>query len=82
MSENTNITIKEMNNNLYAAAFHLLEAGKYLSNVDEWRPAAGDLFERANFLISIIKEEPEKVSTERVDEILNEILNFKTGETK
>lgn len=68
--------MKKMNKALYAASFHLLEASKYLGNIEEFRPAAKDLLERAQFLIEIIKVEEEKISEEKVNSILDEILNF------
>ena len=65
-----------MNDSLYAASFHLLEASKHLSNVEQWRPAAIELLERAEFLVNIIKAEPEKISLDKVNSILDEILSF------
>jgi hypothetical protein len=73
-------TMKSMNKALYAAAFHLLEAGKYLSNVEGFRPAAYEIFERAKFLSDIIQIDPEKITEERVNSILDEILNFNEQE--
>lgn len=72
----SNNTLKLMNDSLYAASFHLLEASKHLSNIEEWRPAAIELLERAHLLANIIKVEPEKISLEKVNSILDEILSF------
>jgi hypothetical protein len=73
-------TLRKMNRSLYAAAFHLLEAGKHLSNVEGFRPASQELFERAKFLADIIQIDSEKISEERVNSILDEILNFNEQE--
>ena len=40
-------SIKKMNKALYGAAFHLNEAGKYLTNVEDFRPDAVKLFRMA-----------------------------------
>jgi len=65
-----------MNHSLYAASFHLLEAAKYLSNIEEFRPAGLELLQKANFLSQVIETIPEKIKQEQINSILNEILNF------
>jgi len=69
-------SIKQMNKALYSASFHLLEAGKYLSNVEEFRPEAAKLFEMAAEMAGVIKPEPEKVTEDKMMSILTEILAF------
>jgi hypothetical protein len=69
-------SIKQMNRALYNASVHLLEAGKYLSNVDEFRAEAEHLFKMAAGLSEIMQAEPEKVSEEAMINILDEIMNF------
>jgi hypothetical protein len=71
-------TIKQMNKALYMASFHLMEAGKYMSNVEEFRPEAVRLLSMANELSAIIQPEQEKVSEDKMLNILDEIL----GDTK
>lgn len=71
-------TIKQMNKALYMASFHLMEAGKYMSNVEEFRPEAVRLLAMANELSAIIQPEQEKVSEDKMLNILDEIL----GDTK
>jgi hypothetical protein len=71
-------TIKEMNRALYMAGAHLTEAGKYLSNVEEFRQDAAKLLVMADELLAIIQPEPEKVSEDKMMNILDEIL----GDTK
>lgn len=67
-------TIKDMNKALYAAAFHLTEAGKHMSNVEEFRPEAVRLMHMADELLSVIEPEEEKVTEDRMMNILDEIL--------
>jgi hypothetical protein len=67
-------SIKKMNKALYNASYHLLEAGKHLSNVSEFADEANKLFRMAEGLVEIIKPEPEKVTKEKMDDILSEIM--------
>ena len=67
-------TIKQMNKALYAASWHLIEAGKHMSNVEEFRPEAVRLMQMAEELLGIIKPEEEKVTEDRMMNILDEIL--------
>jgi hypothetical protein len=71
-------TIKKMNKALYAAAWHLTEAGKNMSNVEEFRIDAANLMKMADELLAIIVPEEEKVSEDKMMNILDEIL----GDTK
>ena len=75
-----NNPMKTMNTALYAAAFHLLEASKHLSNVEDFRPASQELLAKAKFLADIIKIDPDKISEEKINSILDEILNFNEQE--
>lgn len=68
--------LRTMNGSLFYAANHLIEAGKYMSNVEEFRPYAVKLVEAADVLASLIKPEPEKVSDEKMKSVLDEIMNF------
>lgn len=72
-------SIKKMNKALYAAGHHLLEASKHMSNVEEFRPEAQKLLAMSEFFVSIIKEEPEKVTEDKMLSILDEIMNFDEG---
>jgi len=69
-------SIKKMNFALYNAALHLMEAGKFLTNVEDFRPEAVFLFKLSEDMMNIIQPEQEKVSKERMDSILDEIINF------
>ena len=72
-------SIKKMNKALYGAAFHLNEAGKYLTNVEDFRPDAVKLFRMAEEMIGIVKPEVNKV-TEEMFSILDEIMEFSKEE--
>ncbi len=66
-------TKDEMNMKMYNAAIHLMEAAKWMSDVDgtfALRFAA-----IADKMLSIIDAPEQKVSDERMDNIMNEILN-------
>jgi hypothetical protein len=67
-----------MNKSLYAAAFHLLEASKHLSNVEDFRPAGLELLQRAEFLAGIVQIDEPKISLEKIESILDEILGDDT----
>jgi hypothetical protein len=67
-------SIKHMNRALFDAAFHLMEAGKHLSNVEEFREDAQRILLMAADMASIIQEEPEKVTEDKMLSILDEIL--------
>lgn len=69
-------SIKNMNRALYNASFHLLEASKHLSNEELFREEAEYLARLAMDMSSIIQEEPEKVTEDRMSSILDEILNI------
>ena len=77
-------SIKEMNRSLYNASIHLTEAGKYLSNVEGFRPYAATLLKMADDLAGIIQPEELKVSEEKMKDILDEIMDFgeEDGKTK
>lgn len=68
--------INEVNRSLYMAATHLAEAGKYLSNVEEFGAEATKLFTMADEMLGIIQPEPEKITKDRLQEVLSEIFNL------
>jgi hypothetical protein len=69
-------SIKKMNKALFHASLHLMEAGKYLSNVEEFRDDAKRLLEMAEEMTEIMKPEPERVTDEKMLSVLDEIMNF------
>jgi len=68
-------SIKKTNKTLFATAQLLIEAGKTLSNLQEFRQEAVDLMIKADQLLSIIEPEKEKVSRSQMASILDEIMN-------
>jgi hypothetical protein len=70
------LTLDQVNAVLYNAAQHLIEAGKHLSSVDEFAPYGKELFDKALILTNLINASEPKMTNERSDEILNEILNL------
>ena len=68
------MTIKKLNNSLFGASTHLFEAGKYLSNIDEFGPDALRLFAMADEIAAAIKPETQKVTEDKMLSILDEIL--------
>lgn len=69
-------SIKKMNRALYNASVHLMEASRHLSNEELFREEAERLAQMAMEMAAIIEAEPEKVSDERMDSILDEILSI------
>jgi hypothetical protein len=68
--------INRMNMSLYNASMSLMEAGKFLSNVDIFREESIRLLRMADEMLSIIQPEPEKITEEKMNSILDEIMNF------
>lgn len=66
-------SIKQMNKALFKSSAHLFEAARYLSNVEEFREEAIMILEMADEMSSIIKPEKEKVTKEKMSDILSEI---------
>jgi len=69
-------SIKRMNKALYNASFHLLEASKHLSNEELFREEAEFLANLAKDMASIIQQEEEKVTEDKMLSVLDEILNI------
>lgn len=74
------MNLKMLNYNMYKAALHLSEAGKHLMYIDKERGMS--LLKEADMILSVIVPEKEKVSEERLNEILGEILAFEPTEEK
>jgi hypothetical protein len=75
-------SIKKMNNALYHASNHLLEASKFLTDIEEFREEGCKLLQMSLEMVNIIRIEPEKVSEEKMLSILDEIMNFNEKGTK
>jgi hypothetical protein len=60
-----------------------MEAAKYLSNVEEFRPAGLELLQKSQFLSSIIQMDTvEKMSDDQVKSVLDEIFSVDTEDKK
>lgn len=68
------MTMSKLNRSLYMTSTHLLEAGKYLSNIDNFRDESAQLLQMSHMFASLIKPETPKVSEEKMESILEEIL--------
>lgn len=73
-------SIRVMNRSLFNAAFHLKEASKHLSDVEEFRPEAIQLIKMANELVCVIEPETPKVEEDKMRSILDEILKHGVSE--
>lgn len=69
--------LRELNSNMFYAAFHLAEAGKYMLDID--RERAMKMLIDAEMILSVIEPEEEKVPKERLKSIMDEIMNIKVG---
>lgn len=64
----------ELNYCLFKTAEHLTEAAKHISNLSQEKATSFML--EADAILSVIVPEEEKVSEEKLDNILDEIMNF------
>lgn len=69
-------TLRQVNASLFNAGQHLFEASKHLSNVPEMREDALRLLLMAQAMISVIEPEEQKVTQDRMESILSEIIDF------
>ena len=69
-------SIRKMNKALFYAASHLREAGLHLSNVEEFGAHSDTLLKMADDLLAVIKPEKSKITEEKMDSILDEIMDF------
>jgi hypothetical protein len=67
-------SIKNMNKSLYAAAAHMVEASKYLSNIEEFGEESNKIMLMAIEMADTIVPEPEKVKPQEMKDILSEIM--------
>jgi len=71
------MNVKQLNYSLFKAAEHLAEAGKYMLVFNRERGIK--MMEEADMILSVIKPEEEKVPQEKLETIMNEIMNIKAG---
>lgn len=74
--------IKQMNIALYNASIHLINASKSLSDVPEFANESLMLITMAHKFAAIIKPETRKVTEDRMKSIMDEIINFNTGDAQ
>ncbi len=67
-----NFSIDEMNEKLYMAAEHLVQAGKHISDID--KDTGVKMMLMADKILENIKVPKQKVSDEKMESILNKIL--------
>ncbi len=71
------MTLKQINYSLYKSAEHLVEAGKYMMVFNRERGL--NMLKEADMILSVIQLEEEKVPREKLESIMNEIMNIKVG---
>lgn len=64
---------EQMDRNMYNASIHIVEAARYMSDVD--KAFATNLMRIADRILAIVDAPQEKVDPERMTDILAEILN-------
>lgn len=72
------MNLSTLNYSMYKAALHLSEAGKHMMSIDKKRGL--ELLQEADVILSIIIPGEEKVSEERLDEVLGEIFSAEIKE--
>ena len=69
------MNVKQLNYSLCKAAEHLIEAGKHMMI---FNPARGIIIlQEADMILSIIKPETEKIAPDKLESIIQEIMNIK-----
>ena len=69
------LTKNELNQKLFNASTHIIEASRYLSDVD--KNFALKLLSISDRILSIIEPEKEYITEEKMNEIINEIFEIK-----
>lgn len=60
---------------MYKASTHLIEAAKYLSDTG-FKDESISLMSLADKLLDVIVPEPEKITEEKMNNIMDEIINY------
>ena len=69
------MNISQVNKSMFSAAQHLLEAAKYLSDTGFQQEGVNLMILADNLVNTIIPEEP-KISEEKMNSIMDEIINY------
>ena len=72
------MTLKQLNYSLFKSAEHLYEAGKYMMVFNKERGLK--MMNEADAILAVIKPEEEKVPEEKLNSIMDEIMNAEIGE--
>lgn len=67
------MNLKTLNYSMYKAAAHLTEAGKHMMLIDPKRGL--ELLKEADVILSIIVPEEEKISEDKLNQVLDEIFS-------
>lgn len=67
--------MNQINKSIFSASQHLIEAAKYLSDTG-FKDEAVKLIVLADNLVGVIVPEPEKITEERMTNIMDEIANY------
>ncbi len=72
-------SVEQFNEVLTKLSFHLSESGLLMLYLPPFRSRGKKLLELSDFILSIVEKNipPEKITEEKTDEILDEILNAK-----
>jgi|APSaa5957512576_1039674.scaffolds.fasta_scaffold142116_2 nitrogenase molybdenum-iron protein alpha/beta subunit len=68
-------SIENINQSMYKASTHLIEAAKYLSDTG-FKDESISLMSLADKLLDVIVPEPEKITEEKMNNIMDEIINY------
>lgn len=68
-------SVENVNKSMYSASLHLIEASKYLSDTG-FKDESNSLMILADKLLAVIEPEPEKISEEKMNSIMDEIINY------
>jgi hypothetical protein len=74
----TPTTVNDMNTALYNASVCLMEVYKHLSAVPEFHKEAGVFLLTARRMVDVIVPEDAKISVDKMQDILSEILGLPT----
>lgn len=68
--------LRQMNRALYNASLHLFEASRFLGDMPEFEDEALVILAMAHNMVNIIQPEEQKVSEDKMQSILGEIIGF------
>lgn len=84
-NENSNVeiqqitTVQELNDVLVRLSFHLSESGRLMLYLPDFRFRGKKMLELSDFILNLVEQNqvPEKITEEKTDSVLDEILNVK-----